>query len=469
MTFAPVPAAVTETLESRLGRRLAHHRGELRLDPLPLDGRLSTLVGLTLQAEGCRAPLGSRCTIESRAGESIEAEVVGFDRERTLLMPAGALEGIRPGARVRPLGRALVVPSGEALLGRVVDAGGQPIDGRGPLRECRLAPIDNAPIDPLSRAPIREPFDVGVRAINALLTLGRGQRVGLFAGSGVGKSALLGMMTRHSSAQVTVIALIGERGREVGDFVRDTLGEEGRARAVVVAVPADRPPLARLQGVMLANAIAEGFRAAGREVLLLVDSLTRVAQAQREIGLATGEPPTVKGYPPSVFAMLPALVERAGALEGVGSVTAIYTVLAEGDDQNDPIADAARAVLDGHVVLSRALADAAHWPAIDIGASVSRTRDAVTDERSQAIVRRALGLAAAYRAQEDMLRVGLYSSGTDPELDEAIRLWPGLQRFLRQHPDEKATIADSLAALSTLLDSRDGLDPPADRELSIGR
>ena len=447
---APTPSP--PSLADRLGQRLRHHRDALHLEPLPVDGTLTTLLGLTLQAEGCRAAVGSRCLVEAGNGRAIEAEVVGFDRARTLLMPAGPLHGVRPGARVRPLNRALAVPSGEALLGRVIDAEGEPIDGGGPLRDCPHQPRSAAPIDPLSRAAVDRPFDVGVRAINALLTLGRGQRIGLFAGSGVGKSALLGMMTRHSSAEVTVIALIGERGREVGDFVRDTLGPEGLEHAVVIAVPADRPPLARLQGAMLASAVAESFREAGRDVLLLVDSLTRVAQAQREIGLATGEPPTVKGYPPSVFATLPALVERAGAMKGSGSITAIYTVLAEGDDQNDPIADAARAVLDGHIVLSRELADAAHWPAIDIGASVSRTRNAVTGEREQAWVRRFLALSAAYRSKEDMLRVGLYQSGTDPQLDEAIRLWPRLQRFLRQRPEQGVSLAAAHAELAALFE-----------------
>ena len=370
-------------------------------------------------------------------------------------MPAGVVDGLLPAARVRPLHRTLEVPFGSALLGRVVDAAGLPIDGHGPLVGCARRAMSAEPLDPLARAPIRAPFDVGVRAVNALLTLGRGQRIGLFAGSGVGKSSLLGTMTRHSTADVTVIALIGERGREVGDFVRDTLGPEGMRHAVVVAVPADRPPLARLQGAMLASAIAEGFRDAGAEVLLLVDSLTRVAQAQREIGLAAGEPPTVKGYPPSVFALLPALVERAGAMLGAGSITAVYTVLAEGDDQNDPVVDAARAVLDGHIVLSRTLAEAAHWPAIDVGASVSRVREAVSDEREQALVRRCLRLLALYRANEDMLRVGLYERGADPELDEAIRVWPRLRRFLQQPSGRGVSLADSRRELAALFETPD--------------
>jgi flagellum-specific ATP synthase len=308
-----------------------------------------------------------------------------------------------------------------------------------------------APINPLSRAAVNESFDVGIRSINSLITLGRGQRVGLFAGSGVGKSALLGMMTKHSEADVTVIGLIGERGREVNDFVRETLGKAGMQRAVVVAVPADQPPLLRLQGAMLATAIAESFRDRGKQVLLLIDSLTRFAQAQREIGLATGEPPTSKGYPPSAFAMLPQLVERAGNMANGGSITAIYTVLAEGDDQNDPVVDSARAVLDGHIVLTRTLSDAAHYPAIDIGASVSRIRSAVNTPEQESIVRRALKLAATYRAQEDMLRVGLYQQGTDPALDEAVSIWPKLQRFLQQTVDEGIDMATCRAQLRDIL------------------
>jgi flagellum-specific ATP synthase len=310
------------------------------------------------------------------------------------------------------------------------------------------------PINPLERAGIHEVFDVGVRSINGLITLGRGQRIGLFAGSGVGKSALLGMMTRHSEADVTVIGLIGERGREVNDFVRETLGPEGMKRAIVVAVPADQPPLLRLQGAMLATAIAESFGDRGQQVLLLIDSLTRFAQAQREIGLATGEPPTSKGYPPSAFALLPQLVERAGNMAHGGSITAIYTVLAEGDDQNDPIVDAARAVLDGHIVLTRALSDAAHYPAIDIGASVSRTRQAVNSPEQEQLIRRCLQLAAAYRAQEDMLRVGLYQAGSDPLLDKAVHFWPRLQNYLQQSATSGVNVMSSRSQLADILQFR---------------
>ncbi|MGK0281777.1 MAG: flagellum-specific ATP synthase [Patiriisocius sp.] len=434
-----------------LQERLRATRNRLKVPELPVEGRLSTLRGLTLEASGCKASMGSRCVIETAVGSGIEAQVVGFNNDRTLLMPMGSVDGLRSQARVIPVAGQLDAPVGDALLGRVIDARAQPIDGLGPVLCSSTTPLNPACLNPLERAGISQQFDVGVRSINGLLTLGRGQRVGLFAGSGVGKSALLGMMTRHSEADVTVIALIGERGREVSDFVRETLGKIGLQRAVVIAVPADQPPLLRLQGAMLATAIAEGFRDSGKQVLLLMDSLTRFAQAQREIGLATGEPPTTKGYPPSVFAMLPQLVERAGNLATGGSITAIYTVLAEGDDQNDPIVDAARAVLDGHIVLTRELADSAHYPAIDIGASVSRTRSAVNSTEQEQNIRRCLRMAAAYRAQEDMLRVGLYQPGSDPLLDEAVAFWPNLQNFLQQSQDAGVDMETSKAQLASIL------------------
>ncbi|MFK7861382.1 MAG: FliI/YscN family ATPase [Granulosicoccus sp.] len=440
-----------ESTKHSLKCRIGQRRKALAIGELPVQGRLSTLRGLTLEAEGCKAAIGTRCLIDTVAGTCIEAQVVGFNRDRTLLMPAGPVAGLRSQARVRPVSGQSTAPTGNALLGRVIDARGHPIDSLGPLKSDGAVPLMGQPINPLDRASISRSFDVGVRAINGLVTLGRGQRVGLFAGSGVGKSALLGMMTKHSEAEVTVIGLIGERGREVNDFVRETLGKEGMKRAVVVTVPADQPPLLRLQGAMLATAIAESFRDRGKQVLLLIDSLTRFAQAQREIGLATGEPPTSKGYPPSAFAMLPQLVERAGNMSSGGSITAIYTVLAEGDDQNDPVVDAARAVLDGHIVLTRALSDGAHYPAIDIGASISRTRSAVNTPEQENVIRRALKLAAAYRAQEDMLRVGLYQRGADPVLDEAVIVWPKLQRFLQQSMDEGIDMSACRKQLSDVI------------------
>lgn len=462
-TNAVSVAGVANDTTDRLCAALAVHRQSLVSTVPPVEGRLMSQIGLTLVAEGCRVALGERCRIGVDA-TAVEAEVIGFDGDRTLLMPLSATKGLSRGTRVRPVGSALDVPIGDALLGRVIDATGEPADGLGPLSGCTWAAMERAELEPLDRAAVTEPFDVGVRSINALLTLGRGQRVGLFAGSGVGKSSLLGMMTRHSSAEITVIGLIGERGREVSDFVRDTLGPEGLARSVVVAVPADRPPLARLRGAWLASAIAEGFRDAGRDVLLLVDSLTRIAQAQREIGLAAGEPPTVKGYPPSVFSLLPQYVERAGSLSGRGTITGLYTVLAEGDDQNDPVVDAARAVLDGHIVLSRALADAASYPAIDIGASVSRTRTAVTDVTTQHHVSRVLKLAAVWRQREDLVQAGLYERGTDPELDQAMAFRPRLKAFLEQNVHDGVSMDEAMRSLSELADTT-GRKPeiPADQ------
>jgi flagellum-specific ATP synthase len=338
-----------------------------------VEGTLSRMVGMTLEAVGCEAAVGGRCLIDTADGKQIEAEVVGFSGERLFLMPTGDMRGIMPGARVMPMNSVSEVAVGDELLGRVLDGSGRPLDGLGDLRCSKRVSLVGEPLNPLMRRAIREPLDVGVRSINSLLTVGGGQRIGLFAGSGVGKSVLLGMMTRYTKADVTVVGLIGERGREVQEFVTNTLGPDGMRRAVVVATPADNPPLMRLHGAWLATSIAEYFRDRGLKVLLLLDSLTRFAQAQREIALAIGEPPATKGYPPSVFARLPQLVERAGNSDrGAGSITAFYTVLAEGDDQNDPIADAARAILDGHIVLSRRLAEGGLYPAIDIEASISR-------------------------------------------------------------------------------------------------
>ncbi|MGL4456918.1 MAG: FliI/YscN family ATPase, partial [Plesiomonas shigelloides] len=330
------------------------------------------VVGLTLEAIGCRAPVGSLCLIETVSGE-MEAEVVGFSGDTLFLMPTEPLTGVLPGARVTPIVSKQGIPVGPELLGRIIDGVGRPLDGLGPLRCQQSADFSAAPINPLQRKPIHEVLDVGIKAINSMLTVGKGQRIGLFAGSGVGKSVTLGMMTRGTTAQVVVVGLIGERGREVREFIEEILGEEGRRRSVVIAAPADSSPLMRLKGCQTALTVAEYFRDQGQDVLLLMDSLTRFAQAQREIALSVGEPSATKGYPPSVFAKLPALVERAGnGAEGKGSITAFFTVLSEGDDLQDPIADASRAILDGHIVLSRQLADAGHYPAIDVERSVSR-------------------------------------------------------------------------------------------------
>ncbi len=433
--------------------RLAAYRQKLRVPEPVVEGRLTRMVGLTLEAVGCQAAIGSRCLVMAKDGSEVEAEVVGFAEEKTFLMPTGDMRGLVPGARVIPTGRQLEVPVGDALLGRVLDGAGHPLDGKGPLHVDQFQPLSPAPINPLDRLPIDKPLDVGIRSINALLSVGRGQRMGLFAGSGVGKSELLGMMTRYTEAEITVVGLIGERGREVQEFVAETLGPEGMARAVVVAVPADNSPLKRLHGAMVATSIAEYFRDQGKDVLLLIDSLSRYAQAQREIALAIGEPPATKGYPPSVFARLPQLVERAGNGANGGSITAFYTVLAEGDDHNDPVVDSARAVLDGHVVLSRALAESGHYPAIDIEASVSRLMTTIATPEQLALARRFRQLYSKYQQNLDLISVGVYQRGSDPEIDAAIDAWPRLQAFLQQGLREHFTLAESNAQLAQLLDS----------------
>jgi flagellum-specific ATP synthase len=410
------------------------------------------VVGLTLEAEGCEAPLGARCLVDAADGSELDTEVVGFADERLLLMPVTEMHGVLPNARVRPCSRTGGLPVGDALLGRVVGADGMPLDGEGPLRAESHAALKREPINPMARKPIDTPLDTGVCAINALLTVGRGQRIGLFAGSGVGKSTLLGMMTRYTDADVVVVGLIGERGREVKEFVEQTLGHEGRERAVIVAAPADAPPLKRLRGAQYATAIAEWFRDRGQRVLLLMDSLTRYAQAQREIALAIGEPPATKGYPPSVFAMLPALVERAGNdAEGRGSITAFYTVLTEGDDhRHDPIADAARAILDGHIVLSRDLAEAGHYPAIDIEASISRVMPAVVAKEQMRAAQRFRQVYSAYRQRQDLIAVGAYQKGSDVQVDQAIAMYPRLVRFLQQEVDEPVELHAAQERLASL-------------------
>ncbi|RDI97733.1 flagellar protein export ATPase FliI [Dyella solisilvae] len=440
------PAALWQ---ERLARRRQRAVGTRTLT---VEGRLRRVVGLTLEAEGCEAPLGARCMVGTADGSELDTEVVGFADERLLLMPVTEMHGVLPNAPVRPCSHVSGLPVGTALLGRVIGADGAPLDGLGPLDVDEHAALKREPINPMARKPIDTPLDTGVRAINALLSVGRGQRLGLFAGSGVGKSTLLGMMTRYTDADVVVVGLIGERGREVKEFVEHTLGPEGRARAVIVAAPADAPPLKRLRGAQYATAIAEWFRDRGQRVLLLMDSITRYAQAQREIALAIGEPPATKGYPPSVFAMLPALVERAGNdAEGRGSITAFYTVLTEGDDyRHDPIADASRAILDGHIVLSRDLAEAGHYPAIDIEASISRVMPAVVQREHLRAAQRFRQVYSAYRQQRDLIAVGAYQKGSDPQVDHAIAMWPRLRDFLQQEVDAPTTLADAIAALENL-------------------
>ncbi|MFO1376428.1 MAG: flagellar protein export ATPase FliI [Steroidobacteraceae bacterium] len=436
----------------RWARRLAVCREQIRdVQPLAVEGMLSRMVGMTLEAVGCEAAVGGRCLVEAGPGREVEAEVVGFSGERIFLMPTGDIRGLMPGARVVPSNTVSEVPVGPELLGRVLDGAGRPLDSAGPVHCRERQPLMGKILNPLQRRAIRDPLDVGVRSINALLTVGRGQRIGLFAGSGVGKSVLLGMMTRYTEADVTVVGLIGERGREVQEFVNDTLGPDGMRRAVVIATPADTPPLLRLHGAWHATAVAEYFRDQGLKVLLLVDSLTRFAQAQREIALAIGEPPATKGYPPSVFARIPQLCERAGNSDsGAGSITAIYTVLAEGDDQNDPIADAARAILDGHIVLARRLAEAGVYPAIDIEASISRAMHQITTRDHQDMALKLKQVYSLYQQNRDMIAVGAYRRGSDPRIDQSIEFWPQVVRFLQQDMYDPVSWESSVRDLAAL-------------------
>ncbi|WP_218310816.1 flagellar protein export ATPase FliI [Alteromonas antoniana] len=418
--------------------------------PIVAAGKLVRGIGLTLEAVGCQMPVGSQCLVQTIEGE-IEAEVVGFGDDITYLMPTEAVRGIVPGSRVLPLNRESGLAVGMGLLGRVIDGNGQPLDGLGAVAADTRVPTSRPPINPLSRRPIEKPMDVGVRAINALNTVGVGQRMGLFAGSGVGKSVLLGMMTRGSEADVVVVGLVGERGREVKEFIHDILTEEERQRAVVVAAPADTSPLMRLKGCETAVTVAEYFRDQGMNVLLLIDSLTRYAMAQREIALAVGEPPATKGYPPSVFARLPALVERAGnGSERQGSITAFYTVLTEGDDLQDPIADTARAILDGHVVLSRSLADSGHYPAIDIEASISRVMPAVVSDEHLMQARRIRQVYSNYKQNQDLIAIGAYAKGSDPRIDLAIRAEPAINAFLQQGMKQILPYDESLEGMNAL-------------------
>jgi len=470
------------TLNDRIQRRDRHwlrYLADLQehaAQPQPLEavGTLLRVTGLVLEAAGVRVPVGSVCEVHSRGQrpeQPILAEVVGFNGDRAYLMPTGELHGLSSGARVLPRSaphapprfgadrhpwrrredRGLHLPVGAGLLGRVVDSHGHPMDRLGPITDVHAEPMVRRPINAMDRDPVRTPLDTGVRAINALLTVGRGQRIGLFAGTGVGKSVLLGMMARYTQADVIVVGLIGERGREVKEFIEDILGDEGRARSVVVAAPADAPPLVRLQGASYATAIAEHFRDRGLHVLLLMDSLTRYAMAQREIALAIGEPPATKGYPPSVFAKLPQLVERSGnGLHGAGSITAFYTVLSEGDDQQDPIADAARGILDGHIVLSRELAESGHFPAIDVEKSVSRVMGAVASREHVLAARQLRQWLAKVNKARDLIQLGAYVPGGDPELDTAVRLQGGINALLQQDMHDRAGLDDSCHQLRAL-------------------
>ena len=436
---------------SPLAERLTRYQKNIKPFATPVAGSLTRVVGLTLEARGLSAPVGSQCKIETIRG-FVDAEVIGFNGDTLYLMPNDHISGVLPGARVIPQLNEAGLPVGMSLLGRVVDGLGRPLDGLGAIDAERYLKFAQEPINPLARRPIGQPMDVGVRAINSIITVGQGQRMGLFAGSGVGKSVLLGMMTRGSEADVIVVGLVGERGREVKEFIDEILGPEGRRRSVVVAAPADASPLMRLKGCESAVTIAEYFRDQGLNVLLLLDSVTRYAMAQREIALAVGEPPATKGYPPSVFAKLPALVERAGnGGEGQGSITAFFTVLSEGDDMQDPIADSARAILDGHIVLSRELADSGHYPAIDIEKSISRVMPQVVSEPHMQQARVLKQVYSMYQQNKDMITLGAYQQGSDPMLDQAIQMMPQVNGFLQQGMKDVLRYDECLQGLAQLL------------------
>ncbi|MCL6574762.1 FliI/YscN family ATPase [Kyrpidia sp.] len=427
----------------------------LRRSPLwRVSGRVAQAVGMTVESNGPVARVGDLCSIETDAGPRF-AEVVGFRNRRLILMPFSDLDRIHNGAVVKVVSEGLRVPTGPGILGRVLDGLGRPIDGLGPVAGEFQDPIEQPPPPPMARTPVNQPLSVGVRAIDGLLTVGQGQRIGIFAGSGVGKSTLLGMIARYTEADVTVIGLIGERGREVQDFIARELDEEGRKRAVVVAATSDQPPLMRIKGALTATAMAERFRRQGRRVLLLMDSVTRFAMACREVGLAAGEPPTARGYTPSVFAALPKLLERTGTAR-TGSITAFYTVLVEGDDFNEPIADAVRGILDGHIVLSRKIAQQGLYPAIDVTASTSRLMNQVAETGHIRAAARFKALLAAYEEAEDLIQIGAYREGTRREVDTALRLRPRMWAYLAQNRDVRSDMGDAVRQLVEMFNEEGG-------------
>jgi flagellum-specific ATP synthase len=413
-------------------------------------GRVTRVIGLTVEARGVTAPVGELCRVARRAGPPLLAEVVGFSEGRALLMPLGDLVGVAPGDYIRTTGQPVRIRVGGGLLGRVIGPLGEPLDGQGPLGAEAEVGVLGQPPPAMSRRPIRAPLATGVRVLDGVLTCGQGQRLGIFAGSGVGKSTLLGMIARSTEADVNVIGLVGERGREVQEFIQRDLGPVGLARSVVVVATSDTSALLRRQAALLATGVAEFFRDQGRSVLLMLDSLTRFAMAQREIGLAAGEPPTTRGYPPSAFALLPQLLERAGPGSGDGSITALYTVLVEGDDMNEPVADSARAILDGHIVLSRALADRGQYPPVDVLASVSRVMPNVTSTSHHAAAAKLREALGAARDVEDLVRIGAYVGGSDPKTDWALAHLAAIQEYLRQDIDEPSPFSQTVARLEAL-------------------
>lgn len=430
-----------------------HWQRRHTLPTIRASGRISKVSGTTIEAEGIIAPIGAQCIIESVILQTtVEAEVIGFFDQKLILMSYGGIEGLSPGDSVHVVSNQSLGQLGNALIGRVIDGFGRPLDRRGEIAYDSHANLDGVPLNPMERGPINSILDTGIKAINTALTIGRGQRIGLIAGSGVGKSVLLGMLARNTAADIVVIGMIGERGREVQDFIQNTLGEEGMANSVLIAAPANSSPVARIKAAKLAHLISEFFRDQGRHVLLLLDSLTRIAHAQREVGLAMGEPPTAKGYPPSVFSLFPNLIERPGVgRDSHGSITSFYTVLAEGDDRNDPIVDICRASLDGQIMLSRALADSAHYPAIDLNGSISRVANSLLDPKRILLAQRLRRLWSIYQEKEDFIQVGAYDHNANPELDEAIRLHQKLVLFLQQSDQDVFPLRESWLMINQIL------------------
>lgn len=421
------------------------------MNPIRRFGRVDRVIGMVIEGIGPAAAIGEMCRIQANGGRSIlPAEVVGFRDHKILLMPLGDTRGIEPGCKIFPSGFPAQAPVGSNLLGRVMDGMGNPLDGKGAIKPEGETLLYAQPSNAVSRKRITQAIDVGVRAINGLLTIGKGQRMAIFSGSGVGKSTLLGMMARHTTAEIRVIALIGERGREVREFIEKDLGEEGLSKSVLIVATSDQHPLVRMRGAYLATAIAESFRDGGKDVLFMMDSITRFAMASREVGLAVGEPPTAKGYTPSAFSQLPKLLERVGTTSGQGSITGIYTVLVEGDDLNDPIADAIRSIADGHIVLSRELANQGHYPSIDVLGSISRVMpDLVTLEQMEAR-NKLVSILATYRRSEDLINIGAYVAGSNPQIDYALKKIPEINAFLRQKVEEKISQAESFTRLKSL-------------------
>ncbi|HUU49602.1 MAG TPA: flagellar protein export ATPase FliI [Nitrospinota bacterium] len=420
--------------------------------PIKVHGKVTRVIGLVIEGYGPSTSIGDLCDIYSQNNKgSIKAEVVGFKDNKILLMPLGELRGIKPGDKIIKGENKPNIKTGEGLLGRVIDGLGEPIDHKGPLCEVEDEyPIYSEPINPLKRKRIAEPLDLGIRTINGLLTCGKGQRIGILSGTGVGKSVLMSMMARNTEADINVVGLIGERGREVKDFIEKDLREEGLKRSIVVAATSDQPPLVRIRGAFIATAIAEYFRDKGKDVLLMFDSITRFAMAQREIGLSIGEPPTTKGYTPSVFAILPKLLERGGAKEGMGSITGLYTVLVEGDDLSEPISDAVRAILDGHIVLSRSLASQNHYPAIDVLNSISRLMIDIISTEHLEMANRFKSVLATYKEAEDLINLGAYVSGSNKDIDFAIKTIDKINQYLRQGIEERVCLQESIDGIKAI-------------------